>query len=215
MKKKLLIIFCAILVLVISIKIRESIILDKIFLSINDFKSQSNRNYSANLNYENHISSTTKYYVKDNYEKFILNNDSAGEYCEFKNLLTKEEIAYNVSKKIKYQNKQELNFQDNLLNIPNIINIDNTDDNGTKYEKIFQIHYILPITYEGKKCYKIVTTSEIVIIDKNTYLPVYATLKIANSKSKDNKIEYKYKFEVGTVTEDDVALPDFSNYKIE
>ena len=54
-----------------------------------------------------------------------------------------------------------------------------------------------------------------VIIDKSTYLPVYSTLKIANSKSKDNKIEYKYKFGVGTVTDEDIAVPNTSDYKIE
>ena len=124
MKKKLLIIFCVILVLVIIIKIRESIILNKIFLSIKEFKNENNRYCSVSISYENHVNSIEKYYLKDNVEKFILNNDSVDEYCEIKNLLTNEEITYNVSKKIKYENQHGLGLQDTLLNIPNIINID-------------------------------------------------------------------------------------------
>ena len=215
MKKRFILIVCVFLVLVFIIKIRETIILYKIFLSINEFRKENNRYYSVSTRYENHINSIEKCYLKDNFEKIILNNNSAGEYCEIKNLLTKEEIAYNVSQKMKYENQKGLNFQDNLLNIPNIINIDKTNNKSTKMKKILKIHYIIPTTYEGKKCYKIVTSSEMVIIDKSTYLPVFSTLKTANSKSKDDKIEYKYEFEVGTVTDDDIAVPNISDYKIE
>ena len=215
MKKRVGIIFCVVLLLFFIIKIREVLILNKIFSSLSEFKNANNKYYLVNTYYENGINSLAKYYYKDNIEKIIVNNNTVGEYCEVKNLLTDEEVIYNVGRKIKYEKQQGLNFQDNLLNIPNIINIDNKDKKNITIKKVFKIHYIIPISYENKKCYKIVTNSEIVIIDKSTYLPVYASLKSAKTNSEKTKVEYKYEFKIGTVTDDDVALPDFSDYKIE
>ena len=214
MKKK--IIFCILIIvcLFFILKIREILIINKVCESIKRFNNENNRKLEVCSIVNQGVCVKKSNLIKDNTECFIINTKNTGEFIVREDYSNNETITYNTTKKIKYKNDNDIDIdiEKSLIGIPKSI-IDLIEQKNVI--KIFKIHYIIPITYEDKKCYKIATNSEIVIIDKNTYLPVYSTSKIANSKSKDNKVEYKYKFEVGTVTDEEVALPDFSDYEIE
>lgn len=214
MKKKVLIVILIILSFIIAVKTREIIILNKINSSIIDFKNQENRYYSVIENINNKTKIEKEKYLTKNIEKHVLRNDTIGEYCELKNFQNGEFYNYNLRYKIRYISNTKFKDENNLMYLPKIIS-DICDLNNKKFSELFKIHYIMPTTYENKPCYKISTNFEIVIIDKETYLPVYSSIKTVNSGEGDNSTEYIYKFEVNTVTDEDVALPDFSDYTIE
>ena len=214
MKKKIFIFILIILFLFIVIKIREAIILNKVHSAIECFMSESNRYYCVYEKYNDRNNVEKEIYLLDNIEKQLYKNNQFENYCEWKDYKNGDRISYNENGKIRFKESIKDENYKYLLCLPRVISLTKLDKKH-QYFELFKIHYIIPITYDGKSCYKISTNSEIVIIDKETFLPVYSTIKTANSTENDNNVEYMYKFSVGTVTDDDVALPDFSDYKIE
>lgn len=91
-----------------------------------------------------------------------------------------------------------------ITSIPSLVS-EIYSSNKINIVRFLEIHYIIPVKYEGKSCYKIVTKSETIIIDKNTYLPIYVCENWVNSEDDNScKMEYFYEFEINTVTEEDM-----------
>ena len=212
MKKKILIIIFVIIVLFIVIKIREVLILNKVYKSIENFAVEENRYYSSYTIVNENVYSEKRIYVKQNVEKYVLKNTNSGEYCEWKNFETGEVNVYNMTDKIKYENTEVNKLEEFLMVLPNLISFMHIN-NGLTLFQLLKVYYIIPITYENKPCYKISTTSEFIIIEKDTYLPVYSSVKIINSTENYNKTENTYGFEINTVTDENIALPNFEEYE--
>lgn len=210
MKNKILIVFLTILFLFVVVKTRELLILNNIHNSIENFKRENNRYYFTTIKKDN-TERVNEIYLKNNLLKVIIKNNSLGEYCECKNLDTEEVYSYNFSNQTKFEN--EVEFQENMLiGLPNFF-MNMYKNNRINISQLLGVYYILPTTYDNKACYKISTTSEIIIIDKETYLPLYSSSKIVNSNNGNDVTESIYKFEVNTVTDEDVQLPNLEEYE--
>lgn len=214
MKKKILIVVLILLVLFIIVKTREIMILNKIYNNMKQFDNESNRYCSIIKKFNNELEIEKRIYLNGSIEKYVAIDNTVGEYCSIKNFDTNEIYNYNDTQKIIYKDSSKVYSEDYFMGLINIISQVYFGEH-LNFSELFKIHYILPTTYDGKTCYKIATSSEVVIIDKDTYLPVYSSIKTENSGSGSINVEYTYKFEVGTVTDEDVAVPDFSDYKIE
>lgn len=211
MKKKILISFVIILLLFIMMKMRETLILNKINSSIEYFKNENNRYYLVSIKRNDDIKSDTEIYLNENLIRIIIDNSVFGKYCEWKNLENGEVNIYNISNKVKFEDEIFIK-EDTLIGLPNFI-VNMNKNNEVKLSQLLKVYYIIPITYNDKQCYKISTTSEIIIIEKDTYLPVYSSVKIVKSTDKDNFTENTYKFEVNTVTDEDVLISNFEEYE--
>ena len=70
--------------------------------------------------------------------------------------------------------------------------------------------------YNGKECYKIETQGMKVWIDKETYLTVGLTSGyMKNSDGTEEPMITNYEYEFGTVTDEQVAKPDLTGYKVQ
>ena len=211
MKKKILISFGIILCICTILKLREVIIFNKINVAIEQFRNEKNRYYLFLTQNNSNIQNYNEIFLKNNLIKIVQNNSTIGNYCEWKDLETGEVNIHKSSNKEKFENESAIN-EDTLFGLPNFItNIHK--NNGIKITQLLKVYYIIPTTYNNKPCYKISTTSEDIIIDKETYLPLYSLVKTVNSNRENEITENTYKFEVNTVTDEDVTLPSFEEYE--
>lgn len=213
MKKKFLKVVLVILILFILIKSYHLIIIKNSYNAIKKFRNEENRYYTVSTIISKSIVRKEEIFVDRNIIKYVKKNDTSGTYCEWKNLQTDEKYAYNMTSKSLYNDKALIERTDFLTNLPNLIT--SIYKNGKfNIVQALKVQYIIPTKYDNKSCYKISTKTEIVIIEKDTYLPVYSTMKTVNSEAGNgNKTENTYEFKVGTVTEEDIELPDFSDYE--
>lgn len=220
MKKKILnliIKFFIIVFVVASIsKVFHYYVLAKSYNNIMTFRKESNRYFCVNVVEKNKILKWEIFLV-NNTRKRALNYDAKYFYNEFSDFDNNINYSFKGNKVYKnLLNEDNKNINDyliNVYNIPNLI-IQIKNNNNINFSKLFDVRYIIPTKYNNKFCYKIVGKNEYVIIDKETFLPEYCLTKICNSDGSESIIEYTYEYEIGTVTDEDVMLPDLTNYEI-
>ncbi len=195
-----------ILLIFISLKIYHYVIIHNVYHAIENFKNEKNRYYSViivqnrkNL-FKEHI------FCKNNQVKYlILDTDLNKWYFEIKYFKSNEQNKENSGE----EKSLETCIEDNtfITNIPISI-LQTYQNNKFNFKQFFQIYYIIPTKYEDKKCYKIVTKTEVILVDKNTYLPVYACRNLKNSdKASNANKEFIYEFKINTVTDKDMEEP--------
>ena len=184
------------------------VIVNRIYHEINEFRKLENRYYTVMTVKNGNIMDEQEISCKDNQIKYFkLNKNTEGSYFEFKDFdedknyfwVIKEDGSKNFN-----QNGRYIKNKNFIIGIPNLISkVYKNNEFNLKY--FLKIHYIISAKYEGKSCYKIVTKLETIIIDKNTYLPIYVCENWVNSEDDNScKMEYFYGFEINTVTEEDM-----------
>lgn len=209
--KRILMIGLVILLLFILSKVYQFVMMSKLFNAIENFRKEENRSYSVKTMMDEDVVFEVETFLKQDRMKSInrINNSELNcQWIDFQNLRV---YSFSMENKKVYKNDIMLENRDILSNLPDFI--ENTSER--KISKIFKIRYITLIKYNNKICYKIVTKNEIIIIDKDTYLPVYSSIqKVSSNDNYKVKTEYTYEFKVGEVTDEEVALPDLSEYTI-
>lgn len=210
MKKKILIFFNIVFIICFLIKLYHFIILINIHKNLNDFKSEINRKYSVETKINENRIYNQKIFFKNDVIKYNLLCNNKILYCEYKDVkILKKYTINSVNKEVLSDNCIMLEKVETLYDLPNLFEKNNI------LKHLFPIYYIIPTKYNDTKAFKIVTASEEIIIDANTFLPVHLIKKNYNSNNNlENCIEYNYEFEIGTVTDEDVALPNLSEYKL-
>ena len=214
MKKLFLKIFVIIFAIFLIHKIYHYVIMNKLYNGIENFKKEENSSYSTILLKDGKEKCSEKVFVKNNIVKYIKNKGEYSSYCEIKDFNKNTSIAFNIKNNQMSMYDGELFIaKDNFMtNFPNLI-LYAYSNGKINLKGILDIYYIVPTKYNDKKCYKIVTSSEIVIIDRETYLPVYSCLNAINSDNQEEcKNENIYEFTVGNVTDEDIAIPDLTDY---
>jgi len=191
-------------IVIVIFKVYHFIIISKVCNRIEEFVNQENRIYSEIIKNENSgVIDVAQIYRKDEQLKYLkMNINNKSIFFEIKNFDTGERYIFNNGH-ILDKNESFISSKEILFDIPNII-IANKKIN---IKELLKIYCIIPVEYNDKKCYEIITKSEVIIISKDTYLPEYMC-KIVNSvkKGQDMKVEYFYKFEIGTVTDENMNL---------
>ena len=177
---------------------------------IEDFEYEFNRYYCVSIDKSQKKAYIEELFFCNNIAKYSIFNNGKNIYYEWKDFNKQKKYSINhLSMEMLQEDYLTIENKNTLYNLPSLFYNENVLKN------IFKIHYIIPTTYNETKAFKIVTASEEIIIDANTFLPVHIIKKNYNSNNNlENCIEYNYEFEVGTVTDEDVALPDLSEYKI-
>lgn len=218
MKKSILKIIGIVLILFIivfiAIKIYHFIVFNKIYKAVENFRAEKNRYYAVEVTQGEELSRKEEIALTENAFKYLKHKRNSDMHCEWKNLQTNEEYTINIDKKEIYQSGLSKYKGRSLSNIPQSLQLFEKSIKS-KLNKTLAIRSITLTKYENKKCYKMVTDTETIIIDRENYLPMYSFIKVLNKdKEGNNKVEMKYEFEVGNVTEEDVALPDLTDYTI-
>ncbi len=198
-----------ILLIFVSLKIYHYVIIHNVYHAIENFKNEKNRYYSVTIKQNGELFCKEEIFCINEQMKYLKINDNSGNlYFEIKNFSTNQQIAWRIKNGEK-SNKIEENIEDNrfITNIPISI-LQTYRNNKFNFKQFFQIYYIIPTKYEDKKCYKIVTKTEVILVDKNTYLPVYVCRNLKNSdKASNANKEFIYEFKINTVTDKDMEEP--------
>jgi hypothetical protein len=202
----------AICLLCILSKIYYFTIMNNVHSAIENFKNEENRYYSVTIIKNKDNNRKEEILVKNSIIKYINQKYSVNTYCGWKNFETGEEYSIDLKNKSFSLDDELIAKRDTLINMPNLL-LDMYQDNKLNVNEFLKIIYILPTIYDEQKCYKIVTKSQIVIVDRNTYLPLYSSMKTVNSnKETEDKTESIYEFQTNVVTDEDVMLPDLTDY---
>lgn len=201
-----------ILILFVLSKVYHFVIMNHLFEAIVKFRSEENRAYLVDVRMSEDIVLQEETLLKQEIVKYVNKKDGRDLNYRWKNFDTNENYFININSKSVYANDEIIQSKNILPNLPNLIGYISEED-GVNLLKVFEICYIIPTKYENKNCYKIVTKNEVIVIDKKTYLPVYSALKILDyNEENNNQVEKTYEFKVGEVTDEDVMLPDLTNY---
>lgn len=221
MKNKVVIIKCLIIVIMVVLlvlilfilsKAYQMTIINHVFEAIEEFKNEGNREYWVETIINGEVVLEEEIFLKQEMMKCVKRKNNSIISYKCKNLDQKEEYFVNIKNKKIYRHDIMIKNENTLYNLPNFIEY-SFDNDKFKLSKIFDIHYIIPTKYKDKPCYKIVTKNEVTIVKKETYLPVYSSAKrMKSNEESKSKIERTYEFKVGEVTDEDVALPDLSEY---
>ncbi len=207
--RKVLIIMGIILLLFVLIKLYHFVIVKNMFDAIDEFRNEENRAYFVNTVIDGDAVLEEKVLLKEDIIKYINRISGSEVRCKYRNFENNQEYSFCSEKKEVYMNDLTIQNRDVLYSLPAFMEL---KDIKLKL-KLSQINYIIPIKYNDKFCYKIVTRKEEVIIESSTYLPIYSSVKRVRLDDK-TKIEKTYEFKIGEVTDEDVALPDLSEYTI-
>ena len=209
---KISLVVAIVFILFMLSRIYHFIMINKVYDAIENFKKEENRYYSVTIANSKKTSIKEEIWIKDKILKYNERTDEMNIHSFWDDFNSNEKYL------IKWENKEftkkalsrdEQNF---LTNLPSII-ADIYPNANFDIKKFLNISYILPIEYENQKCYKIVADRKVLIVDKNTYLPVCYFSKFTNSNQPSNdRVENRYEFKVGTVTDEDIALPDLTEY---
>lgn len=156
-------------------------------------------------------------YYKDNMEKLIMKSSTTDEideteilfetYYDFEN--KKITYVYNTQKYAIIQDLSEIWEYNFFYPLYYTYYMDAYTDFSDKlwyiFSSIFDLHSITTEEIDGVECYKIETMSETVYVDKTTNLYV---------KTVSDNGTVTYEFSVGTVTEEDMIVPDLSDYVV-
>lgn len=211
MKKKLIIIIFVVFSLLIVTKIYHFIIIRKTFEAINMFVKQENRKYSVYVNRDDEKIHNENITMKDN---ILIHENLNYLFYEYKDFKQNIQYKINVSDKTVQKGTIELDDRVILYNLPFYIK-QILDENNIGLKDIFEVVYIKTVTYNDKECYEMVVGKEKIIINKDTMLPVYSIKKaIKNENNNEYQIESTYDFDINNVDDEDIKLPDFTEYKI-
>lgn len=213
MKKKIvgIIIIVAVVLYLVS-RVYCFVVISKVHKAIEQFRAEENRSYVViTENYNGH-QSKIEILVKDDIVKCNTKNNNGVSYCEWKSLEIEQEYSINLRNKT-FRSEELLDIdRDSLKSLPILIK-SIYQDNQFHLKEFLKIAYIIPIEYNNQKCYKIVTETEELIVDGENYLPIYCSVKLANSnENKTSLIENTYEFKVGEVTDEEIALPDLTEF---
>lgn len=211
---KVLIVILAILLIFVLSRLYHFVIMSRVFDAIVAFKNEENRRYFVSTIINTNRILEKEVLVNQKIIKNLSNRNGINLNYEWRNLESNESYSFNVNSKEIYKNDVIIQNRAVLPNLPDFIGYA-FKNNKVNLDKILDIYYIIPTKYEEKSCYKIGLKHEIIIIDKATYLPIYSSITRINSNDGNKeKIENIYEFKVGEVTDEDVALPDLSDYII-
>lgn len=195
-----------ILLIFISLKIYHYVIIHNVYHTIENFKNEKNRYYSVTRIQNGKTLFNEQIFCNNNQIKYLVLNANLNKwYFEIKSFKSNEQNIENSQKLNEVESRIEnINI---LTNMPNFISLI-YQNNKFNFKQFFQIYYIIPTKHEDKKCYKIVTKTEVILVDKNTYLPVYACRNLKNSdKASNANKEFIYEFKINTVTDEDMEEP--------
>lgn len=217
MKKKLimkvLIIILVILLLFALSKVYHFVIVKNVFNAITEFQNEENRSYLVSTRIDDDVIFEVKVLLKEN----VMIHASKSENMDlnkWKDFQNNEQYSFNMKNKEIYKDDIMILDKNTLSNLPTFIEYTSKEDK-ISLDKIFQVRHIVLTKYENKFCYKIVTKNQVIVIDPNTYLPFYSSFQRVKFNEKNKvKIENTYEFKVGEVTDEDVALPDLSEYTV-
>lgn len=212
MKKLIVKIGVIICIIFIIHKVYHFLILNKIHSALESFKAEENSYCSVKILKNNYELLNAEIFKKSDEVKYVKNKDNIGIYYEFKNFNTGKQIIIDVKEKT-FVNEDVI-YKDNgfLVNLPRLMLY--TYLNGKmNLGRIFDIYYIISTKYNENVCYKIITKTEEILVDKQTLLPVYNSLKMIKSENNE-KYEYEniYEFSIDNVTDEDMQLPDLKDY---
>lgn len=231
--KWILIIIVAILLYSIIFTGRKVIILSNLDKAIIDLKNTKDNIYVKTTKKENSTSDSLKEtFIKGEIRKDILQSTNTAP-----TIIKMTEIMYPKEKKMYIeagedkllsiiQNTNNISNRDNIINA---INYDNIRDNNL-FEKIgLAINTsVKTVKIDGINCYELSGTNSPIFyenynenvvgislyLEKDTGLPIKLVEKVEeNGTEKECIIEYEVKFDC--VTDDDLAEPDASQYKLQ
>ncbi len=207
-RKKILVFVLIILVGNLISKTYCFVIVNRFYHEINNFRETENRYYTVTIFEEKANFVKHEIFRKNSEIKYLQFDGNLKKiYLEFTNFDKNEKCFWMVDeeeRKIWNQKEQYIMNRNFMVGIPRLM-LKIYQNNKFNLKEFLNIYYVIPIKYENKKCYKIVTKYEMIIIDKETFLPKYSCKNWVNSED-DNacKMEYFYEFEINTVTEEDM-----------
>lgn len=195
----------------LSFKFHHFVIMNRAYDAIKRFREEENRYYFVMTMHNDKLLYEEYIFAKDNqikYLKFLKNLKQL--YFEYRNFNTDEKYAWAIkenNEKIVNEEEQSILSKKFITKIPTIVS-QLYENDKLNISKLFDIQYIASTEYEDRKCYKIKTKAETVLLDKETYLPVYVRKDLINSDGQSfSSVEYIYEFQTGTVTEQDMEIP--------
>ena len=213
MKKIVIKIILVIAILFLLSRVYYFVIISRAYDAILNFKNETNRYYSVTMINNGQNTIKEEIFIKDNIVKCNEKNDEAILHQEWKDFNNKQEYIIDFRNKTFKEKTLARNEQSFLKNLPRAI-LDSYQDDTFNLKQFLKIKYIIPVKYENQKCYKIVTNVGTVIINKHTYLPIYSTIKVTNSTEDTSTLtENRYEFKIDEVTNEDVALPDLTEFE--
>ena len=214
---KFILIIVLFFILIIISKIYNFIILNKVYNAIEEFIKNENRYYSVTRKSNGELIETDYEILKDDIGKyFIDNNDFEKYYYEIKDYKNDKQYCINTKQnQVKLDTNLTIDVKSSLLNLPRIILDIFYKGDKISFSNFLSVKYILPIKYNNKLHYKVAVNRKYLIISSENFLPVYEYRKIANSTNDSNKfIEYIYQFKTDIVTDEDVSIPDLTDFTI-
>jgi len=207
-RKKIVVFALIILIGFVVSRIYCFVIVNRVYCAINQFREAENRYYAVTTVKKGKNATKLETFYRNNkikYLQFYKNHEKI--CCGYKDFNTDEKYFWVIGQDgSKIFNEGEKYIMDRrfIIGVPNIL-LQIYLKGKFNPKEFFRIYYIIPVKYENKKCYKIVTKYETIIIDKETFLPKYSCKNWVNSED-DNacKMEYFYEFEINTVTEEDM-----------
>ncbi len=215
MKKKVgIVIFVVIILIIMAVFIGKRIyyftVIRNVYEAIENFRNEDNRYYAVTTKDEKLIKEEVM--IKSDIVKCNEQRDGVNEYCQWKNFKSDQEYSIIFKDKTFSKNDLLILKHDLLKNLPNLI-LNIYKDNKININELSKIKNITTIEYFNKKCYKIITNTQTLIVDQETYLPIYYSVETINSEENINLLtETTYDFKVGEVTDEDIALPDLTGF---
>lgn len=215
MKKKVEILSLVIIILIIMAvfigrRIYYFTVIKNVYEAIENFRNEDNRYYAVTT--KDKILIKEEIIIKNNIVKCSEQKNGINEYCQWKNFSDSQEYSIIFKDRTFTKNDLLIYKQDFLKSLPNFI-LNVYKDNKINIKEFLKIKDITIVEYINKKCYKIITNIQTLIVDKETYLPIYYSVETRNSGENTKLLtETTYEFKVGEVTDEDVALPDLTGY---
>ena len=211
MKKIVTRIILVIGILFMLIKIYHFVVMNKVYNAVESFKSERNNYYSVVTTSPNGDITLVEIFRKENIVKYKIHKDDIFTYYKWKDF--NDNLEYSIDVSNKTFKEEELLFEEEIFaTLPNLI-VSTYRNNKLNISQFLKIKYIIPIKYNNQKCYKIKNSTQTLIVDRSTYLPVYyAKKQINSSKGSEDLIENTYEFKVGEVKDEDILLPNLTGY---
>lgn len=210
MKKIVVGIILIVLILFVISRIYHFIVISRLHNAIDNFKNEENRYYCVIFENENIIKE--EILLKNNILKCNEHKDDANIYCEWKDFNNNQDYSIDLVNKKFTENDFLRDKKSFLKNLPKFI-LEIYPNDKFNLSEFLKISYIIPTEYNNQKCYKIIIDEKICMVNRETYLPIYYSSKRINSNQDANdSIENVYEFKVGEVTDEDIMLPDLTDY---
>lgn len=194
-----------ILIGILISKVYCFVIVNRVYREINEFREAENRYYAVTTFRDKEFKCREEIFKKENEIKYLkLTGNLSKVYLEFKNFSTDEKY-YWITKAdgSKILERKELYIKDKefISGIPSLMS-EIYSNNKFNLKEFLRVYYSIPINYKGKSCYKMVTKSDIIIIDRSTYLPIYVSEERTNSEEENKyEVEYFYEFKTNAITD--------------